>query len=60
MSPYEKVTVLRSFHIFTINSTPFVLGFIVLVLRLLVSIGPKLRRMSYKPKSQCLLRGFMH
>lgn len=54
------VTILSSVPVFSINSTPFFLALAVLALWQLVSIGPKLRGMSYKPKSQCLLRGFMH
>lgn len=53
---YEKVTPLRSFPIVIINSASFFLG-------LFGCVGPMaamLRGMSYKAKSQCLLRGFMH
>lgn len=54
------VTIASSVPAFSINSAPFFLALAVLACWQLVSIGPKLRGMSYKPKSQCLLRGFMH
>jgi hypothetical protein len=59
---YGQLALLRHFSIFTII-LPFLPWLVVLVLGQpwqLVSLGPKLKGMSYKPKSHCLLRGFMH